>query len=190
MKRILLLLTLLLLIGPMQAQDYQAGSVSKAYRVFGTDTIYPGKTLYENIKNTQQFTVVAKIFELTSIQDEIDKLGMVTVFLPTDEAFSQYDEKALEDLLSASNAAKLKEALMNHIIMGRVDQNSLQRNLKQNAGSAFFRSPSEMDPEFQQQGSNLMIAIPNAPKAKITEVNYFHKNGYLHMVNAFLMPNE
>ncbi len=46
------------------------------------------------------------------------------------------------------------------------------------------------DAEFQQQGSNLMIAIPNAPKAKITEVNYFHKNGYLHMVNAFLMPNE
>lgn len=190
MIRIVLFLSLFLIMSPLQAQDYQAGSVNKAYRLLGTDTIYPAKTLYENIKSSQQFTVMSKIFELTNAQDEIDKLGMVTVFLPSDDAFSSYDEKALDKLLSAANAEALKKALMSHIIMGRVDQNSLQRNLQQNSGSAFFRSPAVADPEFLQQGTALLITVPGAPKAQITQTNYYHKNGYLHIVNQFLLPND
>lgn len=190
MKSLLSLLVLLLILSPLHAQDYSAGSPSKAYRIIGNDTIYASKTIYENIKNAEQFTVLKRIFEITDAQTAIDKLGMCTVFLPTDQAFASYEEKTLDRMLSAANSASLKAALMSHIITGRVDEHSLKRNLQQNSGTAFFRSPGELDPEIKKDGAKIYLSVPNAPRAQIVEVNFFHKNGYLHFVDAFLFPNE
>ena len=187
MKNLITVLLLVLTVSPLLGQDYQAGVASKSYQLIGNDTIFPTKSIYENIKNTSQFTVLTKINELTNAQEEIDKLGMVTVFLPTDTAFSAYDEKALKKMMTASNADALKEALMRHVIIGRVDQNSLQRNLQQNGGSAYFRSPADIDPEFKSGGSQIQLRIPHAAAATITATNYYHKLGFIHVVDAFLI---
>lgn len=190
MKNLFFTLCFLLILSPLQAQDYQAGVASKSYQLIGNDTIFPTKSIYENIKGTKQFKILTTIFELTNAQETIDKLGMCTVFLPTDAAFAQYDEKALEALLKPANSEQLKKALLRHIIIGRVDQNSLQCNLEQNAGAAYFRSPADVDPEFKSQGGNIRLQIPNAPAATVTATNYYHKQGFIHLVDAFLIADE
>ena len=190
MIRIVLLLAFFTFAVPVNAQDYQAGSARGTYQVIGNDSIFPSKSLYENIKGSERFSIAAKIFELTDAQTEIDKLGMCTVFVPSNDAFSAYDEKALEELLSAANVDRLRSALMSHVIVGRVDSHSLLRNIAQNDGSAFFRSPADLGPEFVTDRLSTYLQVPNAPRAKLTKMNYFHKNGYMHIVDAFLLPDE
>lgn len=190
MTRIVFLLAFCSLLIPVNAQDYQAGSAREAFQIIGNDSIFPSKTIYENIKGSERFSIAAQIFELTDAQSEIDKLGMCTVFIPSNDAFSAYDEKGLEELLSSANAERLKSALMSHVIIGRVDSHSLLRNIAQNDGSAFFRSPADLGPEFVTERLSTFLQVPNAPRAKLTKMNFFHKSGYMHVVDAFLLPNE
>lgn len=190
MQPLKFLLCTFLFVNLANAQEYQAGTKAEGYKVFANDTIFASKTIFQSIENSQQFSVMAKIFTLTGVQADIDKLGMCTVFLPTDQAFATYDEEGLKKLLSSSNKDALKAAVLSHVIQGRVDQNSLARNIKQNSGTAYFRSPADLDPEFQLMGAKVVLSLPGAPKAEVIDVNYYHKSGFLHIVNAFLLPNE
>lgn len=171
-------------------QKYKTGGSSQAYKLVGADTIFANKSLYENIKNIPQFSSAAKIMELTNMQAELDKLGMCTVFLPTNAAFNSYDPDALKALLSSANADQLKAAFMSHVITGRVDANSLFKMIEQNSGSAVYRSPGDMDPEITLKGTIATLNVPDAPKASVTDTNFFHANGYLHFVDGFLLPQK
>ncbi len=167
-------------------QKYKTGGSNQAYRIIDSDTIFANKTLYENIKAIPKFSYAAKIMELTGAQATLDKQGMCTVFLPTNAAFSNYNEDELKVLISPANATQLKQAFMSHIISGRVDANSIVRMTTANKGSAIFRSPGEVDPEATVKGNVVTLSVPSGATAKITDTNYFHAQGYLHIVDGFL----
>ena len=188
MKRLITVLLMLCFTAVTWGQKYKTGGDSQAYRIIETDTVFANKTLYDNIKNMPDFSITAKIMELTGAQEELNTLGMCTVFLPSNQAFSALDEDALKALLSPANAQRLKDAFMSHVVTGRVDANSYARMAAANQGSAIFRSPGAIDPELTVAGTTAYLSVPNAPKATITATNYFHAQGYLHIVDGFLLP--
>ena len=172
------------------AQKYSAGVRDHIKTYIDTDTIYASKTLYDNIKGLEQFSITAKIMELTQVQEDINALEMTTIFVPNNAAFSSYTEEALEDLLSAKNANVLKEAFLSHIIAGRMDAHSLRRMVAANQDAAIFRSPGKVDPEAIGKGNDMYITVPQGPKARLEFTNLLHKQGIFHVVDAFFLVVE
>jgi uncharacterized surface protein with fasciclin (FAS1) repeats len=172
------------------AQKYSAGVRDHIKTYIESDTIYASKTLYDNIKDLEQFSITAKIMELTQVQEDINALEMTTIFVPTNAAFSSYSEEALKELLVVKNATVLKEAFLSHIIAGRMDAHSLRRMVAANQNSAIFRSPGKVDPEAVGNGNDMYITVPQGPKARLLFTNLLHKQGIFHVVDAFFLVEE
>ncbi len=190
MNKFLLSFLILVISGTTTfAQKYSAGVRSHVETFIEADTIFAGKTLYDNIKDLERFTVAVKIMELTNVQDDISTMEMTTIFVPSNDAFSDLSEEQLEELLSAKNAKILKEAFLSHIIAGRMDAHSLRRMVTANGNSAIFRSPGKVDPEAVGNGNDLYITIPDGPKARLQFTNLLHLQGIFHVVDAFLFIN-
>ncbi|MEP2935120.1 MAG: fasciclin domain-containing protein [Gilvibacter sp.] len=169
------------------AQKYSAGVRDHIKTYIEADTIHASKTLYDNIKDLERFSIATKIMELTQVQNDINALEMATVFVPSDEAFSGLSEKELTALLTVKNSTMLKDAFLSHIIAGRMDAHSLRRMVTANGNSAIFRSPGKVDPEAVGQGNDLYITVPGGPKARFQFTNLLHKQGIFHVVDSFLM---
>lgn len=168
------------------AQKYSAGVRDHIKTYIDTDTIYANKTLYDNIKDLEQFSIATKIMELTQVQGDILALDMCTVFVPSNAAFSDWSEKDLETYLTLAYKDALKDAFLSHVIAGRMDAHSLRRMVAVNNNSAIFRSPSSVDPEVVAQGNDMYVTIPEGPKARFEHTNLLHKQGIFHVVDGFL----
>jgi transforming growth factor-beta-induced protein len=100
----------------------------------------------------------------------------LTVFAPTDEAFSRLPKGTVESLLKPENIDQLKQILLYHVVAGRVySDQALQ--LKE--------APSLAGPMLKiRAGKN--GAFIN--KSKLTALDIEASNGVVHVIDAVLMP--
>jgi uncharacterized surface protein with fasciclin (FAS1) repeats len=71
------------------------------------------------IQEQHQFSTLAKAIESAGIAQSLQGEGPYTVFAPTDQAFEQLPEGALDTLMKQENQGQLKRLLQYHLVDGK-----------------------------------------------------------------------
>jgi uncharacterized surface protein with fasciclin (FAS1) repeats len=123
-----------------------------------------------------KFSTLLAAAKAAGLVDALSAEGPLTVFAPTDEAFSKLPAGTVESLLKPENRDKLAAILKYHVVSGRIYSDD----------AVAAKSAKTL------QGQAIKIAVENG-KAMINNANLLKtdidaSNGVIHVIDAVLLP--
>ena len=124
-----------------------------------------------------KFNTLLAAAKAAGLVDALSAEGPLTVFAPTDEAFSKLPAGTVESLLKPENRDKLAGILKYHVVSGRVYSDA----------AVAAKTAKTL------QGQPIKIGVENG-KAMINNANLLKtdidaSNGVIHVIDAVLLPN-
>ena len=124
--------------------------------------------------NAGNFTTLATALTEAGLVDALKGEGPFTVFAPTDEAFKNLPDGALEGLLKDKEA--LKNVLLYHVVSGKVSSKEVV----------------DLNQATTLNGSDLKIKTDDGKvminDAKVTGADVMASNGIIHVIDKVLLP--
>ena len=137
----------------------------------------------EEIRGFDEFSTFSEAIEATDLKDTLAGDGPFTVFAPTDAAFAQLPEGAVDELMSQENRDELEALLRHHVVEGRrLASNAIPQKIEPMAGGEItarmsggqlILSPGEDD----DQRARVLGDIPA-------------DNGVIHAIDSVLMTKD
>jgi uncharacterized surface protein with fasciclin (FAS1) repeats len=135
------------------------------------------KGILETVQDAGTFTILLAAVKTTGLTDILSAPGPITIFAPTDDAFSKLPREQLQALLKPEGKAKLREILTLHIVDGRAtSRDFLGKRLE----------------AVTIQGHSLLIDATKGvtiDNAKLIKADIAADNGFIHVIDTVLMPN-
>eukprot|EP01040_Poterioochromonas_malhamensis_P008221 gene8221-8891_t len=125
------------------------------------------------------FTKLVDAVKAAGLAESLQK-GLLTVFAPSDEAFAQLPEGALEGLLS--DIPKLQRLLKNHVIDGTYSGKKL---LGVSGQGLKTLADTELKIKAGRGENSILVG-----DAEVTKTNIKCSNGYIHVINTVLLPKD
>ncbi|MEC7502075.1 MAG: fasciclin domain-containing protein [Planctomycetota bacterium] len=161
MKRIVAVCCLVLAVG-----------IASAYAGCGTCD----KTVVAAAQHNDSFKTLVAAVEAAGLADALSGDDQITVFAPTNDAFSKLPAEAVADLLKPENKDQLVKVLTYHVVPGRVKAADVVK-----LSSAKTLEGSDVD--ISVDGGKVKINDAEVIKADIP-----CKNGVIHVIDAVLLP--
>ena len=124
--------------------------------------------------DSDSFNTLVQAVQAAGLSDTLSGEGPYTVFAPTDEAFAQLPDGALEYLLQPENQELLAQVLTYHVVEGSVTSDQL--------------STGGVD----TLGGGVAIAVLDdrvvVNNASVVNADIQANNGVIHAVNRVLLP--
>jgi len=140
------------------------------------------KSIFQNIQNADSFSKAAPLFKTGVIADD----AMLTAFVMVDNSFSTLEEDEEKSLFANS----WKSFITYHLIPGRVDSNALTKAVANGNGTAFFDTVLGQRLGVKEVNGKLVLFDGQGNTANIIGKDYYHKNGFFHIVDGLLMPSS
>ncbi len=133
------------------------------------------KNIVETAVAAGNFSTLVAAVKAADLVETLSGTGPFTVFAPTDEAFKSLPAGTLESLLKPENKAQLVSVLTYHVVSGKADAAAVtgKKEWKTIEGSTAHISNTDS---------------ARIEKAKITKTNIECNNGYIHVIDAVLLP--
>jgi uncharacterized surface protein with fasciclin (FAS1) repeats len=119
----------------------------------------------------------------------LDALSPLTVFAPTDSAFSSSTYMSFGDLMKDENRGRLVELLRYHIVAGAIDTASLDARIEAGGGSAVLTTVQGGLLTLRRSGDEYTVTDATNHTARITTRDVYQRNGVVQVVDQVLMPN-
>src|ERR671919_1519679 len=85
----------------------------------------------DEIKGSNEFSTFSEAIEATDLKDTLAGDGPFTVFAPTDDAFAQLPEGAVDELMTLENRDELEALLRHHVVEGeRLASNAIPEKIE------------------------------------------------------------
>jgi uncharacterized surface protein with fasciclin (FAS1) repeats len=133
-------------------------------------------TVVDLAANNDSFSTLAQAVRAAGLEQALSAPGPYTVFAPTDEAFAELPDGALELLLEPENRGLLQQVLTYHVVPGRVTSDQLSTGSVDTLGGGVAIRLEE-DRVIVNDGS-------------VVEADITASNGVVHAVNRVLIPRE
>ncbi len=186
LKNILLLLFIICFGATVSAQKYISTKNAEISKVLGASNFTSSKTFYENIEEAPDFTILAKILKNDPLRQKLEGQEMVTIFALADEAFLNLPKKTRDSILSNN---KLVSSIIKYLaIPGRLDSNSLKTAVEKNGGTAYLTTVEGQRLEIKEEAGQLVLVDTHNNTARIIAPDYYHKNGFFHIVDGIIFP--
>lgn len=133
------------------------------------------KNIVETATAAGNFSTLVAAVKAAGLVETLSGTGPFTVFAPTDDAFKALPAGTLESLLKPENKEKLVSILTYHVVSGKAD-------------AAAVTAKKEWK---TVEGSPVHITSTDGAKienAKITKTDIECSNGYIHAIDAVIMP--
>jgi uncharacterized surface protein with fasciclin (FAS1) repeats len=133
------------------------------------------KNIVETAIDAGNFTTLVAAVKAAGLVETLSGTGPFTVFAPTDDAFKALPNGTVESLLKPENKAKLVSILTYHVVGGKADAKAVTGKSEWNT----------------VEGSPVHITTNNGAKienAKIIKTDIECSNGYIHVIDAVIMP--
>ena len=133
------------------------------------------KNIIETAVAAGTFPTLVAALKAADLVKTLTGPGPFTVFAPSEDAFKKLPEGTVESLLKPENKAKLVSLLTYHVVSGKAD-------------AAAVTSKKEWT---TVEGSPVTIDATNGAKiqnATITKTDIECTNGYIHVIDAVIMP--
>ena len=176
------------IITSASAQKYSSGSTSIAKSTWEGISFSSEKTIQENINEAPKLSIAAKVASEDELISALAKEEMVTVLVPLDIAFEDLSKKERKTLLA--NTSKLSRMMKFWAIPGRVDLNSLTTAIEKNGGKAYFSTLSGETIGVKMSNDQVVLFDSENNTATITASNFYHKNGFFHIIDGLVYPSR
>jgi uncharacterized surface protein with fasciclin (FAS1) repeats len=135
-------------------------------------------TIAEVASGSEKFNTLVQAAQAAGLVDTLSQAGPYTVFAPTDEAFSELPDGAVEFLLQPENESLLQQVLTYHIISGEEVTASEISDGSYNTISGGIATRVTDDGR---------VIVNNA---SVVQPNIQASNGVIHGINRVLLPRE
>lgn len=135
-----------------------------------------GKDIVDTAVSAGSFQTLVSAVQAAGLVDALKGDGPLTVFAPTDEAFSKLPEGTLDSLLQPENREKLTAILTYHVVPGRVmvgDVSSLT------SGDTLQGDPLSFE---VKDGKVFVNGV------QVVQADVAASNGVIHVIDQVLLP--
>ncbi len=186
LKNIFLLLLIACFGTTVSAQKYKSTNNTEVSRVLGESTFTSSKSFYENIEEAPDFTILAKILKNDPLRNKLEGQEMVTIFAISDEAFLNLSKKSRDSILGNTN---IVNPMVKYLaVPGRLDSHSLKTAVERNGGVAYLSTVEGHSLAIIEEAGQLVLIDENENTARIIAPDFYHKNGFFHVVDGFVFP--
>jgi uncharacterized surface protein with fasciclin (FAS1) repeats len=155
----------------------------------GGAAMYPSKNIVENAVNSQDHTTLVAAVKAAGLVATLESPGPFTVFAPTNEAFAALPAGTVEGLLKPENKPDLTKILTYHVVPGRYDATTLERDVQSTPGGRVSLTTVEGEPLIVSWGGDaLWITDQKGNSARVTIADVYQSNGVIMVVDKVLMP--
>lgn len=154
----------------------------------GGQPMYPSKNIIQNAVNSADHTTLVAAVKAAGLVDTLSGAGPFTVLAPVNAAFKDLPAGTVENLLKPENKNTLVSVLTYHVLPGRLNLTSLQRQIKAGKGKAEIKTVQGETLTFMMNGDNVAVGDAMGNWANITITNVNQSNGVIHVIDRVLMP--
>ncbi len=185
-KNTFLLLFIVFLGTTVSAQKYISAGKAEVSKEWEGNNFISTKTFAENIAEAPQFTVWTKLLKNEPLRESLENKEMVTIFAMTDTAFMELPKKSRDSILGNT---KLMNSMVKYLtIPGRVDSNSLKEEVKKNGGKTSMKTLEGQTLGIKESNGELQLFDSENRTATIIASDFYHKNGFFHIVSGLIFP--
>lgn len=165
-----------LLVSPASANDSMESSTEMSQMEMNQSNSEAGN-IVEVASGNEKFSTLTKAVEAAGLTAKLsDSDSDYTVFAPTNEAFNQLPEGALEYLLQPENKEVLQRVLSYHVVPEEVKSSEI-------SGGEVATLDGGLTTEVTDQG----VTVNNA---SVITPDIDASNGVIHAVNRVLLPAD
>ncbi|MEM9921507.1 MAG: fasciclin domain-containing protein [Bacteroidota bacterium] len=140
------------------------------------DAVLVPPTVLDIVVNSPVHMTLETAVGLAELEDALSGDGPITLFAPTDDAFTNLPDGLLSELTDDPEG-KLTQALLYHVLDSKVESGDL----------------SDDQMTMTLQGENITVTIENGTvfinDAEVTIADIQAVNGVVHVINAVLLPS-
>lgn len=186
LKNAFLLIFICFLSIQVSSQKYLSADKVEVIKEWKGNKFTSTKTILENIEQAPQFTILTSILKGDVLREALAKEEMVTIFAMTDVAFLELPKKSRDSILGNTNLTKSMVKYLS--VPGRVDSYSLKTALKKNNGTVFLATLEGEKLQVKEIEGQLQLIDSEKRNAKIIASDFYHKNGFFHIVEGLVFP--
>ena len=120
--------------------------------------------------------------------DTLASDGPFTVFAPTDAAFAELPEGAVETLLQPANRNQLRSVLTYHVVPGKVSSAELIGVIRQSGGKATLKTVQGGTLTATLSRGTVALTDGAGGTAFVTKADLDQSNGVIHVTDAVSLP--
>ena len=137
----------------------------------------------DEIKGSNEFSTFSQAIEATDLKDTLAGDGPFTVFAPTDDAFAQLPEGAVNELMTQENRDQLEALLRHHVVEGqRLAPNAIPERIEPMEGGEITATMS---------GGQLILSGGEDDDQRARVVGDLPAdNGVIHAIDSVLMTKD
>jgi uncharacterized surface protein with fasciclin (FAS1) repeats len=139
-------------------------------------SIVPPQSIVDIASSNPDFSTLVYLLKKTNLIGALKKQKNITVFAPTNKAFSKLDKSLLKKLTSPEGEKDLKDILLYHVVGNKITSDLIK---------------SASTPE-TLQGKNLCVFLKNGKvkvnNGQVIKADIVANNGVIHVVDTVLTP--
>jgi uncharacterized surface protein with fasciclin (FAS1) repeats len=156
----------------------------------GGATMDPAAGALDNLARSGDHARLVEALRAAGLAGSLNTLNPLTVFAPTDSAFSSSTYATFSDLLRPENKGKLTDLLRYHIVVGLFDTKALDARLETApGGTVVLETVLGGTLAVRRSGGEYTVTDATNHTARITVADVYQRNGVLQVVDQVLMPN-
>ena len=144
-----------------------------------------GETIGASLDQNSRFFQAARSVGLDST---LAGPGPYTVLVPTDQAFGQIQEGALNDPGNAQNRAEITRILTYHILPGVILAEDIGNAIESGGGNTVLATMGGETLTATREGDAIVLTDGSGGQARITQADQQRSNGVVHQIDTVLMP--
>mgnify|MGYP000285959358 CR=1 FL=1 len=181
-----LLILLLLITTTVSAQKYKSTQNSVTSKQWEDQAFSSIKSFAENIAEVPQFSILAETLKNKALAQMLESQEMVTIFAITDAGFNSLPKKERNTVLK--NPALMSSIVKYLSVPGRMDSYTIKTMVEKNGGTAYFSTLNGEKLAIKNVNGQLTLFDAENNTATITAPDFYHKNGFFHIVNGVVIP--
>ncbi|MFT6334991.1 MAG: putative surface protein with fasciclin (FAS1) repeats, partial [Halioglobus sp.] len=142
----------------------------------------PDPTVFDIISDSPDHNTLQALLEAASLDAVLSEEGTLTVFAPTDEAFSVLPQDVIDQLL-ADPSGQLTDILTYHVTSSVISSGDLvDRTIATSLNGLDYLVTAI-------EGGGFTINANGGPGAQITVTDLVGTNGVVHVIDAIMLPS-
>lgn len=182
MKKIILAV-IMLQVFAVQAQKYTQVNTSEVTIQWEGTSFSSLNSFVDNISLAPQLSVFAEQCKENKIDKLISDQEMVSIFVTTNQAFDKLSKRDRKKFLEKNNFSTWMKRF---VVPGRLDYATLKKEAQKKNGIVYMATLHGETLGVLWQDNNLYLIDASQNKAKIVESNFYHKNGFFHLIDTVL----
>lgn len=159
---------------PGAASETEVPETSAETEVPETSTETASMTITDMVAENGSFATLKQALQAAELTETLSEEGPYTVFAPTDAAFAELPNGALEFLLQPENQAMLQEVLTYHVASEALPSSEISTGLVQTLGGGLAVRADDDG-----------VVVNNA---SVIQADVQASNGVIHVINRVLLP--